>query len=82
LQNLKNYSFDKLAGLATEKNEIKIDFVYFYVYSRLYVKNKAILLYGPPGTRKIELAKDASSEIEKNNIRINLYIGGKITIQK
>ncbi len=49
-KDLLKYNFDKLVGLEDEKIAILEGFVYPFLYPLLFIRNKAILMYGPPGT--------------------------------
>jgi SpoVK/Ycf46/Vps4 family AAA+-type ATPase len=52
-EDLSKNRFDDLIGIVREKEEIRETFVYPYIFTELYVRGKAILMYGPPGTKII-----------------------------
>lgn len=54
---LPTISFNELAGMTREKEDMRTAFVYAMIYPSLFRSVKAVLMYGPPGTGKTELAK-------------------------
>lgn len=63
----RKLSFNSIAGMEQEKEDIKMQFIYPFEYKGLFKEDgtKGILLYGPPGTGKTFLAKITASAIEK-----------------
>lgn len=63
--------FNTISGMETEKNKLRMKFIYPNIYSDLFYDDKAnILLYGPPGTGKTLLAKAIVGEINKDNTSV------------
>lgn len=57
-------TFESLAGMEREKNEVREAFIYPYVFSSLFQSpSKGLLLYGPGGTGKTSLVSASVNEI-------------------
>ncbi len=68
--------FKDLAGLQTQKDQIKKALIQPLIYENLYPKvGKGFLLYGPPGTGKTLLVKAAVNELqlEDENVRVLFF---------
>ncbi len=59
--------FSKLAGMETEKQQLKLLFIYPIEYPSLFKNHtaKGILFYGPPGTGKTYLARISVAELKR-----------------
>nr|QBK86498.1 MAG: AAA family ATPase [Marseillevirus LCMAC102] len=58
-------TFDDIAGQETVKEDLEINYIYPFIFPKLFTsKSQGILLYGPPGTGKTLLARAATAEIK------------------
>lgn len=65
-EDVTNFKFDSIAGLANEKADIEAGWVLPQAYPALFPRpSKGFLLYGPPGTGKTLLARAAASSLPK-----------------
>lgn len=66
LKATEGVSFERIAGMKKEKEEIKMRFVYPIEYPSLYRQKASnnIILYGPPGTGKTFMFNTAISELK------------------
>lgn len=70
---LGDQDFNSLIGMAREKNQFVLSFMYPFVYPFLFPEGKGILLYGPPGTGKTVISKAAARQLQQ-------FIGPNIPI--
>lgn len=58
-------TFDQLAGLKAEKEQLRVGYIYPNQYKGLFGGgvSRGVLMFGPPGTGKTLLAKAATSEL-------------------
>lgn len=67
-------TFEKISGMAREKDAMKQSFVYPFRFSNLFKNPGSILLYGPPGTGKTFLVRAAVGEIKAQGVNVALVL--------
>lgn len=62
---IRDYSFDDIAGMEIVKNQLLSEFIYPSKYTNLFqTTSKGIILYGPPGTGKTSIARAVAAEFK------------------
>ena len=63
--DIRDYSFDDIAGMESVKQKLISEFIYPSKYTNLFQSSsKGILLYGPPGTGKTSIARAVAAEFK------------------